>query len=139
MKQYRSSYVAANGESWLVALWQRLTGQRGMQRVSIGRVDPAVIHHGPPQYIWQMRDRATEARMLLRRHTEGKPTSRRAWAADGFSESSWKRARQTLMAAKVVSREGELMWTGRDATHRLESYLSELERRAWEHNKYVSP
>ena len=77
--------------------------------------------------------------MLLRLMVEGKPASRRAWIQMGRSDRRWRQARQVLINAKVLSRAGELLYSGRDAQLRLTVYLDGIEDKCRMSGRYVAP
>lgn len=77
--------------------------------------------------------------MLLRRYVENKSASRRAWVADGHTQPSWNRARRLLIAAKVIDREGQLLYTPRDAQNRLDTYLGRLEAKVRAKARFIAP
>jgi hypothetical protein len=140
MRENESSFVSADPppQGWLSKLIGLLFPAK-VQTVRKGSVEPARIYTEIPSHVWAFRDRAKEAKMLLSRYVEDRPTTRRAWMAAGHSDQSWRRARRMLLHAGVIDRDGRLLWTARDAKNKLDVYLARIERKCWESGRYVAP
>lgn len=137
-RRYDAAFVPARQSLWQSLLHWLFPPRVQRVRTPPARPMPEYWNQTPPQ-VWHWRKRATEARQLLRRHTEGKPVSRRAWVADGHSQTSWKRARLLLIAAKVIDREGRLLYLPRDAQLRLDVYLDKLEAKVRAESRFIAP
>lgn len=137
-RRYDSAFVPAH-VPWYIAVWNWLFPPRTKRHRETVQRDRREFWNEVPETIWELRKRGTEAHQLLRRYIEGKPTSRRAWAKDGLSESAWNRARRMLISAKIIDRQGNLLYSKRDAQLRLDVYLKKQERRARENQRYLPP
>lgn len=139
MKRYDTTYVAPQPRSWLARLFDSLFGRPKVERVRRPPTPRIPIYHGTPDHVWTFRARGRDAQMLLRLMVEGKPASRRAWIQMGRSDRRWRQARQVLINAKVLSRAGELLYSGRDAQLRLTVYLDGIEDKCRMSGRYVAP
>lgn len=136
MKKRQSTFVAAQAPGW----FEWLFGWLRKPRVYRPPTDPVLeICTEVPGYIYTFRSQTDCARILLRRYIEGRPTTRRAWTASGYTDPSWRLARRILKNAGVLSRDAKLLYTGRDATHRLNVYLDRIEQKCWQCRRYVHP
>lgn len=138
-RKYNAAYVSPHPRPWWSRLFDGLFGRRKAERVRIGSVPLVPIYHGMPPHVGDFHRRASDASALLRLMVEGKPATRRAWLALGRSDRRWRQARRVLMNAHVLSRDGRLLYGGRDATLRLDVYLDGIERKCYESGRYVSP
>lgn len=137
MRKFKSTFVSASDRSWLSRLVDFLFPPPQTQRRP--SVAPAIIYTEPPKHVIDFRQRASFARMLLRRHIEGKATTRRAWMATGRSDMSWRQARRVLYNAGVIDRKGRPLYSGRDAVLRLNVHLDRVEQMCWQSGRFVAP
>lgn len=148
MRRY-NSFVPAIAPHWgvLRPLWVALCAilapqpRRPSARPSApNQADqPIQIHVETPPAVWRARHAASEARRLLRRYREGKPTSRRECMRSGMSAGGWLRARKTLQRAGVIScYDGRLLYSPRDAKLRLDVHLDQVEQCCWASGRYVA-
>lgn len=148
-RKYTSTFVPARPSrpAWLLALLaffaprprsSSTTADEPSQKVNIGQ--QATIYIETPAHVWHARDRAAEARRLLRRYIEGRPVSRRECMRSGMSDGAWRRARRTLQRAEVISPyDGRLLYARRDAQLRLDVYLDQVEFKCWQSGRFVAP
>lgn len=147
-RKYNAAFVPPHPRSWLARMFDSLFGRQKVERVRTPPTPPLrqaqgklvpIYAGGMPGHVWDFKKRASDAISLLRLMVEGKPASRRAWLAMGRSDRRWRQARRVLINAKVLDRDGELLYGRRDAQLRLAVYLDAIERKCWESGRYVAP
>jgi hypothetical protein len=137
-RRYESVFVPAHDSLWQRFLRWLFPPRRERVYREPTRPMPQFWNQTPTQ-VWHYRRRANDATMLLRRYLEDKPVSRRSCVQAGFTQARWQKARLMLIAAKVLDRDGNLLYTPKDSERRLEAYLQRMERKVNAESRFIAP